>query len=112
MTIDILRIDHPTGYLHISIDRFFPCPVRKASKIFRLACLYCSDEHLEDLRETLQLQAKRLEEKEGELKDRLVLAPSRSEEHKDATIQINRIKRERAQLERNIRELDIRRGMK
>ena len=112
MTIDILRIDHPTGYLHISADRFFPCPVKKASKLFRLACLYCSDEHLEDFRETLQLKAKHLEEKERELKDRLVLAPSHSEEYKDATIQLNRIKRERAQLERNLKELDIRRGMK
>ena len=112
MTIDTLRIDHPTGYLYISVDRFFPCPVRKASKLFQLACLYCSKEHLDDFRETLRLQAKRLEEKECELKDRLVLAPSHSEEYKDATIQINRVKRERAQLERNIRELDIRRGMK
>lgn len=112
MTIDILRIDHPTGYLHFNVDRFFPCPVEKARKIFRLACLYCSDEHLDDFRETLQLRVKRTEEKERELKDRLVLAPSHSEEYKDATIQINRVKRERAQLERNIRELDIRRGMK
>ena len=107
MTIDILRIDHPTGYLHINVGGFFPCTVRKANKVFRLACRFCSNELLDDFRETLQQQAKRLEIKEAELEDRRVLAPSRSEEWKDALIQIKRTKRERAQLERNIVDLDI-----
>jgi hypothetical protein len=38
------------------------------------------------------------------------MAPSRSEEYKDATIQINRTKRERAQLERNISDFIMRRS--
>ena len=112
MIIETFRIDHPTGYLHLYVEQFFPCPVKKANKVFRLACCYCSDEHLEDLLETLRDRAKRLEAKETELEDRRVLAPSRSEEYKDATIQINRAKRERAQLERNIRDFITRRAMK
>ncbi len=110
MIIEILRIDHPTGYLHINVEWFFPCPVKKANKVFRLACCYCSDEHQEDFLETLQERANRLKAKEAELEDRRVMAPSRSEEYKDATIQINRTKRERAQLERNISDFIMRRS--
>ena len=107
MIIETFRIEHPTGYLHINVDGFFPCTVRKENKVFRLACRYCSDAHLDDLRETLQEKDKRLLAKEAELEDRRVLAPSRSEEWRDALIQIKRTKRERALLERNIIDLDI-----
>ncbi len=107
MTIETLRIEYPTGYLYINVESFFPCTVQKANKVLRLALRYCSDEHLDDLHETLKLKGKRLLTKEKELEERRLQAPIRSTERKDVSIQIKRIKRERAMLERNAIDLDI-----
>lgn len=41
---DIFRIDHPTGYISLHTDAYFPCPVKQAQKLFRFMRKYCSQE--------------------------------------------------------------------
>ena len=40
------RIEHPTGYIEVTLDGFFPCPVQQARK-------YCSQAEMCDLYEEL-----------------------------------------------------------
>lgn len=37
-----LKINYPTGYIELNLDRFFPCTVKTARKVFKLICTYCS----------------------------------------------------------------------
>lgn len=37
-----LKINYPTGYIELNLERFFPCPQAKAKKVFRLIHRYCS----------------------------------------------------------------------
>jgi len=32
-----LKINYPTGYIELNLERFFPCPQSKAKKVFRVA---------------------------------------------------------------------------
>lgn len=37
-----LKINYPTGYIELNLERFFPCPQSKAKKVFRLIHRYCT----------------------------------------------------------------------
>jgi len=37
-----LKINYPTGYIELNLERFFPCPQTKAKKVFRLIHRYCT----------------------------------------------------------------------
>lgn len=47
------RIDHPTGFIELYTDKFFPCEQSKARKIFRLVKKYCDYEQRKDLLQLL-----------------------------------------------------------
>lgn len=47
------RIEHPTGYVEVTLDGFFPCPVRQGRKLFKMARKYCSRAEMGDLYEEL-----------------------------------------------------------
>lgn len=37
-----LRIDFPTGYMNLNMEKFFPCPLNQAKKVFSLIHKYSS----------------------------------------------------------------------
>lgn len=43
------RIEHPTGYIEVTLDGFFPCPVKNGRKLFKMARKYCSQAEMCDL---------------------------------------------------------------
>lgn len=47
------RIEHPTGYIEVTLDGFFPCPVQQGRKLFKMARKYCSQAEMCDLYEEL-----------------------------------------------------------
>lgn len=49
--MDILRIEWngSKGFMEIYPDKFFPCTVEKAKKLFKLIDQWCSDETIADL---------------------------------------------------------------
>lgn len=54
--MEVLRIEwHRTfdnageGYMEIYVDKFFPCTVEKAKKLFKLVNRWCSDETIAEL---------------------------------------------------------------
>lgn len=44
-----LRIEHDSGYLDLYVDAFFPCPLKKATKVFRLINRWCPQEARQEL---------------------------------------------------------------
>ena len=58
--------DHSHGYMELIVDKFFPCTVDKATKVFRLMAKWCSDETIAELKEHLlteQAEVKKMLEK-------------------------------------------------
>ncbi len=104
------RIDHSTGYIHINMDTFFPCPVKKAQKFFRLVCLYCSQEQQEWLMRSLLQRADRLEEAESRQKEKLENLNPRDSKWREESNRLRQIRSAREQLQRNIRDYEPRRG--
>lgn len=49
-----LRIDHASGYLALNVAAFFPCPIKKAHKVFPLINRWCSQEDRQELMACLQ----------------------------------------------------------
>lgn len=52
-----LRIDHGSGYLALNVAAFFPCPIKKAHKVFPLINRWCSQEDRQELMAYLQKRA-------------------------------------------------------
>ena len=78
--MDILRIEGngSKGFMEIYPDKFFPCSVEKAKKLFKLIDQWCSDETIADLDVYLhQEKEKALKQKEKQKKQIILrLAPS------------------------------------
>lgn len=54
--MEVLRIEwhrtsdeHGEGYMELILDKFFPCTIKKANKIFKLVERWCSDETIAEL---------------------------------------------------------------
>lgn len=47
------RIEHPTGYVEVTLDGFFPCPIQQGRKLFKMARRYCQKHERLDLYEEL-----------------------------------------------------------
>lgn len=43
------RIEHQTGYIEVTLDGFFPCPVQQGRKLFKMARRYCQKHERLDL---------------------------------------------------------------
>lgn len=69
--MDILRIEWngSKGFMEIYPDKFFPCTVEKAKKLFKLVDQWCSDETIAELYQYLQQeQIKASEQMESDVK--------------------------------------------
>lgn len=56
-----LRINHASGYIDLYVDTFFPCPLQKARKVFRLINQWCPQEERQELMEYLLERAQAYE---------------------------------------------------
>jgi hypothetical protein len=52
------RISYPTGYMELNVENFFPCPVEKGKKVFRLVREHCTVIQQEELLAVLLRKAK------------------------------------------------------
>lgn len=69
--MDILRIEWngSKGFMEIYPDKFFPCTVEKAKKLFKLVDQWCSDETIAELYQYLQQeQIKAFEQMKSDVK--------------------------------------------
>ena len=103
--IDTFRVEYPTGYIQVNVDAFFPCPVNKGKKFFRLVRQYCSEEQQTELLAALIRMAKSCMAEalkmEGAL-DELACDPK---EYQNRLRQFKALTRKHTQLTRNIRDL-------
>lgn len=51
--MDVLRIEHDSGFLEINIEAFFPCTQKKAKILFPLIRKWCSEENKSALMQEL-----------------------------------------------------------
>ena len=103
------QIDHRTGYIRINMDTFFPCSVKKAQKLFRLVCMYCNQEQQDWLMDALQKRGERMKAAEERLKQKVESETEGSETWRDDCASLRRLRSSREQLQRNIRDFELRR---
>lgn len=103
--IETFRVDHPSGYIAVNMETFFPCTNTKAKKLFRLVRAYCSEDQQEELLAALVRKAKSCMEEamrmEGSLDD-LARDP---QEYQERLRRFKALTRQHTQLTRNIRDL-------
>ncbi len=103
--IETFRVDHPSGYIEVNVETFFPCTTAKAKKLFRLVRANCSEAQKNELLAALIRKAKScLEEAmsmEGSL-DELACDPK---EYQERLRRFKALTRQHTQLTRNIRDL-------
>ena len=54
--METLFIQHESGYMELYVEKFFPCKINVARKIFPMICRYCSEEVTNELKADLQKQ--------------------------------------------------------
>ena len=43
------RIDHPSGFVEVQIDGFFPCAIPQGKKLFKMARKFCTVQEQQEL---------------------------------------------------------------
>ena len=103
--IGTFRVDHPSGYIEVSVDTFFPCTNTKAKKLFRLVRAYCSETQKEELLVALVRKAKSCLAKAMSLEGSLDELPRDPKEYQERLRRFKALTRQHTQLTRNIRDL-------
>ena len=57
------RIDHPSGFVEVQIDGFFPCPTSQGKKLFKMARKFCTAQEQQELYNELRALADQLPDK-------------------------------------------------
>ena len=57
------RIDHPSGFVEVQIDGFFPCAIPQGKKPFKMARKFCTVQEQQELYNELRALADRLPDK-------------------------------------------------
>lgn len=60
----MLHINYPTGHMDIRMDKFFPAPLDRAKKLFRLMAQYCSRDEQIRLFQYLASMRQKLKDRE------------------------------------------------
>lgn len=47
------RINHPTGFVEVTLDGFFPCAVQQGRKLFKMVRRYCTEAEQRELHDEL-----------------------------------------------------------
>lgn len=100
--IETFRVDHPNGYIEVKVDGFFPCPVAKARKLFKLVRLHCSQEQQDELLVALVRKAKSCLEEAMQLEGSLDEVPCDPCEYQKRLRRFKELTRQHTQLTRNI----------
>ncbi|MCD7752138.1 MAG: hypothetical protein LUI10_10440 [Lachnospiraceae bacterium] len=104
-----LHIVYPTGHMDIRVDRFFPCTVDRAKKVFKLICQYCSQEDKDKLLRFLTDKEKRYKSQAQALWSRIESCTDTAE-RKHLTAQYKEAVRLKDRLNRNIQIFEYREG--
>lgn len=96
-----LKINYPTGYIELNLERFFPCPQVKAKKVFRLIHCYCTQADKTRLLEFMTRRVTYFENRENECMKNAASA-DRAYEYKYYMAQAKEAVRQREMLQRNI----------
>ncbi len=102
---ETFRITHPTGYLELNTENFFPCTVEKGKRVFRLVREHCSEEQKKELLAILLRKAKSYADKALELDRRLDDATLNEKDYADSFSQLKNVKRQHERITRNIEQL-------
>lgn len=103
--IGTFRVDHPSGYIEISVDTFFPCTNTKAKKLFRLVRANCSEAQQDELLAALVRKAKSCLEEVMSMEGSLDELPRDPQEYRERLRRFKALTRQHTQLTRNIRDL-------
>ena len=99
------RISYPTGYMELNVENFFPCPVEKGKKVFRLVREHCTAIQQEELLAILLRKAKGYADKALELDRRLDNGSLSGKEYDDLYSQLKSAQRQHERITRNIEQL-------
>lgn len=98
----LFKIVHPTGWIELNIENFFPCTLTKARKIFSLINRYSSIEAKKELLLFLQEKESKYAASMTEYAAKVTLYPSKSKEVRFYAARFKEVKRLRQRMERNI----------
>ena len=59
----VFRIEHPTGYVEVTLDGFFPCAISQGKKLFKMARKFCTAQEQQELYNELLALVDRLPDK-------------------------------------------------
>ncbi len=96
-----LKINYPTGYIELNLERFFPCPQSKAKKVFRLIHRYCTQTDKTRLLEFMTRRVAYYDSREANSMKRAT-SVERAYEYKYHIAQAKEAARQREMLQRNI----------
>ena len=102
--INTLIVKYPTGYMELKMDRFFPCTVNKANKLFGLFSKYASKEDKNRLITYLKELVQEYDLQIEENVDKAKLYPFTS---KEAKYYIAKFKKAKTLKRRAIRNIEI-----
>lgn len=100
------RIDHSTGYIHVNMDTFFPCTVKKGQKFFQLVCQHCDREQQDWLMDALLRRAEKLKAAEEKSETRLAAAVQGTDQWREENARLRSLKSTQERLQRNIRDYE------
>lgn len=103
--ISTFRVNHPSGYVEVNVDTFFPCTTTKAKKLFRLVRAYCSEAQQDELLAALVRKAKSCLEEAMSMEGSLDELPCDPKEYQERLRRFKALTRQHTQLTRNIRDL-------
>ena len=109
---EVFRISHPTGYVEVQIDGFFPCPVPQGKKLFKMARKFCTKAEQVELHDALLRLFKCYPGKISEAAQRLGISGLSNSDFEKELSWLRRLRRNQTVLELNIRDaagiLDVR----
>lgn len=98
------RIDHPSGFVEVQIDGFFPCPTSQGKKLFKMARKFCTAQEQQELYNELQALADRIPERIRETGRELGDPKLDSHDFEVVLSKLRLLRRDRAGLALNIRD--------
>ena len=102
-----LRINHASGYIDLYVDTFFPCPLQKARKVFRLINQWCPQEERQELMEYLLERAQAYEASIESNTQQLQLSLMPHMKKREVLKDIPRRRRLLRRLQRNMEYLEV-----
>jgi len=101
---ECFRITHPTGYLELNTEKFFPCTVEKGKKVFKLVREHCSEAQKQELLALLLRKAKFYADTALRLDSRLDDPALPEKEYADTFSQLKNARRQHERITRNIEQ--------